>query len=335
MSSMDFFPILQADSWFAEETRGEVFSQPLFNVPVELLEHAPRVAFALVGEVSVSYIQREYAELVNDESLQLSFSRLRAVLADLEWQALQVNPDWNLNLLVLEGNFHAAEALLLPERLQEAQSLLGAEALLVATPQRGQLLVAPHRPGQPAVTAAFISFCGDLFAEPKNEVISPIIWGVRDGCIRDRLATEPATGSAIPDPQLSATGGSTLYSLGQLVFVTLFGGLWAGLFAVALNFRELGIVPKYRLAMGAALLSIPTVLALYLHAPRTPIDRLFPIFAALGLVFLAHLTQGGLLKHAFASGARRKSLWRQILLIAGSLLMALMLVSVVVHFDLF
>jgi hypothetical protein len=333
MLFMDFFPVLQADSWFAAQARRDVVHKPLFNAPAALLENAPGIAFAVVGESSVNYLQRDYASLINDDSLRLCLARLRAVLADLEWQTLPANAQLNLNVLVLEGNFHAAEALLLPERLQEAQSLLGVERLLVATPQRGQLLVAPYWPEQSAVTAAFASLCGELFAEAQSEAISPIVWGVRDGVICDRLASVSTDSLPAPEKRAVESTGTALFSLGQMVFVTVFGGLWAGLFALALNFRQLGEVVKHRLTLGAAVLSVPTVLAVYLYAPRTAVDRLFPLFAALGVALLAYLTQSSRLKLAFAHGAYRRRLWEQLLLITASLLTALILVTVVVHFQ--
>jgi len=329
---MDFFPVLQADTWFSTNRRREVFHQPLPNVRSALLKNAPEIAFAVVEDSTVNYLQHDFSEVITEESVALSFARLRATLADLEWQSLPVDPALDLSLLVLEGDFHAAEALLLPERLQEAHSLLAAEELLVATPQRGQLIVMPYRADQPATTLAFASFCAELFANPVNEAISPIIWQVREGLLCDRLELNESVLSGIKSPAEQCVRPS-LYSLGQVVFITMFGGIWAGLYAVALNFRELGLVLKYRLALSGATLSIPLVLAFYLKAPKTPIDRLFPLLAALGMALLTYIYQGELLKNAFKHGARRRGFIKQLVLIGASLLIALVLVAVIVHFD--
>lgn len=67
---------------------------------------------------------------------------LRQRLSQLDWVPVAEHE----HTLILAGDFNAAEGLLLPERLQEAQALLGATALLACTPKRGVLLVAPMRP---------------------------------------------------------------------------------------------------------------------------------------------------------------------------------------------
>lgn len=80
-----------------------------------------------------------------------------------------------------------------------------------------------------------------------------------------------------------------LYSPCQILFITFLGTVLAGMLAIAINYRKVGLVNRYKQLLIFLVVLIPTYLYVFIHLPSTTYDRLFPIGTAILLGIAASL----------------------------------------------
>lgn len=339
------FPLLKSPAWLRNQVVHGLLSQPLPGVSPDLAEQAPQLLYALDQGQNLAYLPAEGNAERLSELHQAALSALRSALAPIDWVIIdEQRGDLHLKFLAFSGHFNAAECLLLPERLLEAHELLEVPRLLACTPVRGLLLVAPYDPKQAIAQELFVNICLEHYQGNENEPISPIIWGVEDGAIKDRLIVRAIDSPASPDrvspdpvPQdipseRKSDNGAALryYTPLQIAFMTLFGTLAAGFYGLAINYKRLGYRAAFFKTLVAGTVVVPGSILLFLSLPGTPYDRLFPVLSAMGNGCLAALLQKAKLRNAFNAGAKRQTVLSQVAVIGLSLLLLLPLLAVFV-----
>lgn len=78
-----------------------------------------------------------------------------------------------------------------------------------------------------------------------------------------------------------------LYHPFQIAILTFLGTPFAGLLAIALNYRSLGQRSAFIKALVISIVVLLLIMALYIYIPRTPYDRLFPGVMALLLAIIS------------------------------------------------
>ncbi|KIQ06395.1 MULTISPECIES: hypothetical protein [Pseudomonas] len=132
-------PLLKAATWQEQANEHGLLLSPL-SVSVSPAQ-APLLAYAIDQGETVAYVSASEVDVAQRADFhQSALAALRQRLSQLDWVPVAEHE----HTLILAGDFNAAEGLLLPERLQEAQALLGATALLACTPKRGVLLVGAY-----------------------------------------------------------------------------------------------------------------------------------------------------------------------------------------------
>lgn len=343
-------PLLKSAEWAEQATQRGLLFSPLSTALDSLPAMAPAIAYAIDQGETVAFLpatetnQQNFAE-IHAQAL----ASLRQRLSAIDWEPVG-GVDTLKNVWVFGGDFNAAECLLLPERLQEAHSITQSPSLLACTPTRGALLVWPYAKEDKPALEAFIDFCHQLYYDEDNECISPVIWGVVQGEIKDAMkideaylqylrsrfsAAAPSAASDAVDTQREPPAkldSKRLYSIGQVVFMSLFGTIFAGLFGMYRNYRTLGAFAAARNTLIAGVVLVPLNIWLFLEVPRGAYDKLFPLFPALFMGVACALFQRRALRAALNNGALSRKVWDQCLVIAASLLLMLPVVALVVSF---
>lgn len=350
--TMNILPLLKSAEWKSLAVEQNRLVSPLPVDGVEASSAAPVIAYGVDQVDTLAFLPATESNLQRIAAIRdQSFAALRQRLACVDWSH---NDGGNGDVLIFTGDFSAAECLLLPERMQEAHALLSSPELLACTPKRGVLLVCRYRKDDKDVIEAFLGLCHEIYYEQDGEPISPIVWGVSQGLIRDRMQiseayleylknkyspeatrqSEVVTDASRDEPGhvrgADATGATLLYSPGQIAFMTLFGTLLAGLYGIFRNYSRLGAVSKARGTVVAGCFLVPLTILLFLALPGSGYDRLFPIFSAILAGGACKFVQGRLLEEAQARGARFHKVWNQCLVILISLLLMLPVVAVFV-----
>lgn len=333
-----FFPLLKSPAWLRSQVGRGLLIQSLPGVSPNLTEQAPQLLYALDQGKSLAYLAADGNAERLPELHKAALSVLRSALASIDWVIVDEQcGDICLKFLAFSGHFNAAECLLMPERLREAHDLLGAPRLLACTPVRGLLLVAPYDPRQHVPQELFVNICHEHYQGGENEPISPIIWGVEDGVIKDRLMAREIDSPISPDRISSATELQDIlseqnsdcgpfpryYTPLQIAFMTLFGTPVVGLYGLVVNYKRLGCWAEFFKTLVCGVVVALVSLLLFLYFPETPYDRLLPVVSAICIGCLASVLQKARLRSAFNAGATRQTVLSQVLVIGFSLLLLL------------
>lgn len=333
-------PLLKAADWVAQASERGLLIAPL-NAQVAPAQ-APVVAYVIDQGETVAFLPASETNVQEQNAIhQAALASLRQRLSRIDWAPVSGSN----RVLVLANDFNAAECLLLSERLQEAHALLNAPTLLACTPKRGVLLVGAYEPSDKDSVEAFVELCHSVYYGEEDESVSPVIWGISEGRIKDalqldapylcylaeRYGTAPGVAPVVSvEPDKSEE--KTLYSPGQITFMTLFGTLLAGLYALASNYKHLGMASAARNTWLVALVLVPLNIVWFMEAPSGPYDKLYPLLPALFLGVGSHLLQGWRIKQAMMTGGRLHRVWRQCLVIVLALLAMVPLVAVLLSF---
>lgn len=349
----DVIPLLKSPEW-----AGYAFEQNLLVAPLTIESptaaiSVPIVAYCIDQTKSVAFLP---ASESNKQKLPdihaAALASLRSRLCNLDWGWID-GSDGGGDILAFADDFNAAECLLLPERMLEAHALLDSPRLLACTPKRGALLVCRYRAENKDATEAFLNLCHEIYYVVDDESISPIVWGVSEGQIKDRMqigedsldylkskyspeASQPSEALEKASDEQKITGSKVqaekafLYSPGQIAFMTLFGTILAGLYGIFRNYQTQGAASAARLTVVVGCALVPLSIFTFLILPGSGYDRLFPVLSAILVGGVCKLAQGRLLKEAQASGASFHKVGNQCLVIVISLLVMLPLVAMLI-----
>ena len=129
-------PLLKAATWIEQASEHGLLIAPL-NAQVAPAQ-APVVAYVIDQGNTVAFLPASETNVQQQDAIhQAALASLRQRLSRVDWEPMAGSS----RIMMLAGDFNAAECLLLPERLQEAHALLNAPDLLACTPKRGVLLV--------------------------------------------------------------------------------------------------------------------------------------------------------------------------------------------------
>lgn len=346
-------PLLKSVEWAGMAFEQELLFSPL---PVESAAAgatAPVIAYGIDQAENVAFLP---ASESNKQKLldihAAALASLRQRLCNLDWSWIG-GGEGRGDILAFADNFNAAECLLLPERMQEAHALLDSPRLLACTPKRGVLLVCRYRTENKEATEAFLGLCHEIYYGENDESISPIVWGVSEGQIKNRMqigedyldylkskyspeSSQPseALEKASDEPKIIGSKvpaeKAFLYSPGQIAFMTLFGTILAGLYGIFRNYRTQGAASAARLTVVVGCVLVPLSIFTFLTLPGSGYDRLFPILSAILVGGGCKLVQGRMLKEAQANGSRLYKVGNQCLVIVISLLVMLPLVAMLI-----
>ncbi|MDQ7986249.1 hypothetical protein QYS36_15015 [Pseudomonas sp. G34] len=352
--TINILPLLKSAEWVRLAVGQNRLVSPLPVDGVEASSASPVIAYGVDQADNVAFLPATESNLQRIKTIrERSFAALRQRLAYLDWNHTDGG---NRDVLIFAGDFNAAECLLLPERMQEAHTLLSSPELLACTPKRGVLLVCRYLRDNKDATEAFLGLCHEIYYEQDGEPISPIVWGVSQGLIKDQMqigeayleylknkySTEATqqkevVTEASRDEQghgrgADVTEAALLYSPGQIAFMTLFGTPLAGFYGIFRNYSRLGEISKARGTIVASCFVIPLMILSFLTLPGSAYDKMFPVFSAILLGGVCKLTQGRMLGDAQMKGARYHKVWNQCLVIFFTLLLMLLAISVCMVF---
>jgi len=352
--AINIIPLLKSAEWARLAVGQNLLVSPLIVEGVEPSSDAPLIAYGIDQADNVAFLPATESNLQRFEAIRdQSFAALRRRLACVDWSHTDGG---NGDVLIFTGDFSAAECLLLPERMQEAHTLLNSPELLACTPKRGVLLVCRYRKDDKDAVEAFLGLCHEIYYEQDGEPISPFVWGVSQGLIKDRMQIGEAyleylknkyspettqqsevVAEVSRDEQghvrgTDATEATLLYSPGQIAFMTLFGTPLAGFYGIFRNYSGLGALSKARGTVVTSCFIIPLMILSFLTLPGSAYDKMFPVFSAVLLGGVCKLTQGSMLGDAQMKGARYHKVWNQSLVIFFSLLLMLLAISVCMVF---
>lgn len=333
-------PLLKAAIWVERVAEHGLLLAPLGAQMQPPL--APVVAYAIDQGETMAFLSASEVNVTPQATIHESaLASLRQRLSQLDWAPVA---DYD-RVLILAGDFHAAEGLLLPERLQEAHALLQAPALLACTPKRGVLLVGAYDGNDKASVEAFVELCYRVYYSEADESVSPVIWGVGEGRLKDALQLDSTylgylqerygTGTQTYTAQatrLDKAAQKVMYSPGQITFMTLFGTLLAGLYAMASNYEQMGMRGAVRVTWLATLVLVPLNIFWFMEAPHGPYDKLYPLLPALFLTIGSQLLQGVHIRQVIKDGGRFHRVRRQCLVIALALLTMVPVVALLISF---
>jgi hypothetical protein len=180
----------------------------------EPLEFVPWVGFGYDHEHSFEFLP--CASLAELKKTQVEVEReamrnLRARRAS--WEPWNVKLGWfkKLRMLACGNDFLAAERILDPIFLREAQRRLGARGLVVGVPRRGSLMATDALQGADRI-AAFLAIVWQQYREGGSPPVSPLGFAVTDGrivAVVDTVAR--AMAQATPDAEADDGDGDEPY----------------------------------------------------------------------------------------------------------------------------
>ena len=150
-------------------------------MPWVAVGHDHPASFEFITTQSFATIQTTEAAL---EARALANLRKRAAT----WEKVEIDSKHGspFTILVCGDDFFAAERILDPDFLKEAQRKLRARGLFVGIPRRGRLYCVNGELPQDAVTGFGISIAQE-FMSGESAPISPMLFAVKDGAIVDIL----------------------------------------------------------------------------------------------------------------------------------------------------
>ncbi len=120
----------------------------------------------------------------------------------------------------------------------------------------------------------------------------------------------------------------SLYTPFQIALVSFLGTILAGIFCLALNYRQVHNLQSYKLTLLLAMFVVPLVIFCYAIFPSTDYDSLWPLVTAFVMWAAAYMLQGNMIESAMEEGAFRKSIPALIGMILFSLILLLVLLVV-------
>src|SRR5579871_5288830 len=161
-------PRLKQSDW---NGKAQVVSRPLLPDRTD----SPLVAFGYDLPHTIQYINRsELAKLTMTE-VQIEQEALGSLREHpVSWKREKLEADFlseSLDLLSCDGDFLAAEHILDPDFMTEAQRLLGCEMLAVFIPREGMLFVTHHQ-GFDAVRIVGMALLADTLYKASEKPIS-------------------------------------------------------------------------------------------------------------------------------------------------------------------
>lgn len=162
-------------------------------------------------------------------------------------------------------------------------------------------------------------------------------------CVQERISTLRIEQGEIKEPPIESveqnqspgdgSGGGfgndkRYYFPVQIAFMTLFGTILAGFYALAANYNQLGMNRAHKATILCAFFLVPAGIYVFSIVPKTGYDRLFPIGSAFCMALVGHILQGKYLKAAAGNGARRHPIWKQIIVIIVSLVILVVALTV-------
>jgi len=306
---MKFKPTLKTSSWVMRTQSSGLLQHPLpigDGAPTE--ERQLHIAYAIdMGDKVGCLTQDTFPELTKEQIHQQALSELRNHLASLDWQLQTKSVGMkNYTLAYFEGDYYAAEVILLKERMQELHSLLTAKRILVAMPARGMLVAIPFDEEDADFLEVFLSIVYEQYeSSPVDEKLSDAVWAVVDGEVGGTLEVNQAyrdwhsqkvavelNGSSTEcsdTPRTIPVKETALFSPAQLAVAGFIGTPFAGFLAISLNFFSLGERKKSAIMLMISVLALCGLIGLYIYVPRTDYDRLVPGVTALLVAVIGKL----------------------------------------------
>lgn len=307
--NMTLNPTLKPSFWLFHAHTNGLIHHPLFSG-----EGAPEAASQLyiayavdMGDNIGCLTKDTYPELTIDQIHQHAQSELRNHLASIDWQ-IHSHPanQKSYRIAYFEGDYYAAEVILLKERMQELHSLLKAKHILASMPARGLLVAIPFDEEDADFLEVFLSIVYEQYeSSPVDEKLSDAVWAVVDGEVGGTLEVNQAyrdwhsqkvavelNGSSTEcsdTPRTIPVKETTLYSPAQLAVAGFIGTPFAGLLAISLNFFSLGERKKSAIMLMISVLALCGLIGLYIYVPRTDYDRLVPGVTALLVAVIGKL----------------------------------------------
>lgn len=330
LNSANIFPVLKPMTWATEREIALRSASSSIDTTTSV-----GVAFAADQDENLNFFPPDALSGVSVSQLfDKAKSNLRREITDVHWHSLSYEEqEPGLVILALINTYFAAEAILLPDKLQEAHQQLDAKRLLVCTPIRGQLCAMAFDKPVDEPIRIFVSGCLDRYyaalnTESSEEAISPAFWIVESGEIiakfdgHPSLNYRPDASSKMDEVPVESTD-LKLFTYPQIIVGSFLGTVLCGFIMLWSNFRQL---QKPTQALNSAILGV-VVTAMFMYAvaglPDTSFDRLFPLAGALVVGAIAYWLQGGFFKK-FKNKRNRKSGWAVALVIAASLLIVLL-----------
>ncbi|MGD9170092.1 MAG: hypothetical protein PVI97_08535 [Candidatus Thiodiazotropha sp.] len=182
------YPLLKPYDW-GIKSKEQVYINNVYGNE-EIIPDEPVVAFAIDGDHSVSFVNREQlSDAVSAEMLrEQAFKNLDARLTqECEWQELNVKiddtPEGTVYGLVLIGDYYCAEAMLSKTLLAKAHELLDSAFMMVAAPERGKcFVVSSNGIEQPEpLKLCYMQNAIKGYFNPDQAPIAPTLWLVCNG----------------------------------------------------------------------------------------------------------------------------------------------------------
>lgn len=145
-------------------------------------------------------------ELNTTESALEAQALLNLSKRQATWQPLDadINGGKRLHMLLCTDDFYAAERIVDPDFMREAQRRLNARGLLVGVPRRG-VLMATNGEQDDQILSAFGAAVVGQFSRGETALISPILFGLKDGAIVGIV--EAVADALLPDGEPYGAGG--------------------------------------------------------------------------------------------------------------------------------
>ncbi len=332
----EFLPLLKDSRWVVEiaNEKGLVYSE----IAATLLPNGVVVSYVIENNDQLLFLDKYNYSASEVEAAKLeSLSNLRTRLANVEWDVIDGGPlQGGIKLLSCRGDFFASECVLLKDRMEEAHMLLTSDKLLVCAPVRGLLIACSFKEEIGVEQKTFVDVCLENNRGEDNEPLSPLIWICEGGELISVLDVSVFSNVELTHENKTdenIKSGPRIYRVSQIVFMALFGSLFAGLYGIASNYKTLGLKKRLYQTIFAGLFLVPSSAFIFVNLPESSYDRLFPLFIAVFIWLIAKFLQANHIESAFKRGAKKQSLLNQIVVILSSLMVTLLLFVAVIEFQ--
>jgi len=190
-------PILRSSKW---KDAHLAFCTPLIQAR-ETVTHNPWLSFAHDSGTQLFTITRKSLpeeEKTKDEIVLEALQNLAQ--RALEWEISARRADGTAMVLTCRDE-RAAEAILVPGHMEEAQSILGANEIVAAIPVSGIMIVQTAHPQDPSELSALIHWAQDNFQAETDAPLTPHLITVQMGTITGMLCNEPNPARRSPERQ--------------------------------------------------------------------------------------------------------------------------------------
>jgi hypothetical protein len=176
--------------------------------------HIPYVAFGYDRPHTFEFLNRDKLPELGRTLPEIEAVAVNNLLQrGAEWQHYGSKDD--IEMLLWDGDYFAAEQILNADFMRDAQLILEAYILAVGIPRRGLLLVTDGVQ-TPEKLGAFGAVVSAQFYRAESAPISPLVFGVKDGQIVGMLAGGEEVGRQIAEEQAQQEN-KNLYISGSVV----------------------------------------------------------------------------------------------------------------------